>query len=74
MRKGRRMVFVGRADLSSAGTARSPTPARGGRGRVVTAGVCGTDAHRLDGDLPETGHPVTFGHEGIGEIVVSERG
>jgi 5-exo-hydroxycamphor dehydrogenase len=37
--------------------------------RVVTAGVCGTDAHRLDGDLPDPGHPVTFGHEGIGEIV-----
>jgi 5-exo-hydroxycamphor dehydrogenase len=37
--------------------------------RVVTAGVCGTDAHRLDGDLPVVGHPVTFGHEGIGEIV-----
>jgi 5-exo-hydroxycamphor dehydrogenase len=37
--------------------------------RVVKAGVCGTDAHRLDGDLPDLGHPVTFGHEGIGEIV-----
>ena len=37
--------------------------------RVVKAGVCGTDAHRLDGDLPDVGHPVTFGHEGIGEIV-----
>jgi 5-exo-hydroxycamphor dehydrogenase len=37
--------------------------------RTVVAGVCGTDAHRLDGDLPDPGHPVTFGHEGIGEIV-----
>jgi 5-exo-hydroxycamphor dehydrogenase len=42
--------------------------------RVVTAGVCGTDAHRLDGDLPDPGHPVTFGHEGIGEIVVLGQG
>src|SRR5580704_13828744 len=37
--------------------------------RTVIAGVCGTDAHRLDGDLPDPGFPVTFGHEGIGEIV-----
>jgi threonine dehydrogenase-like Zn-dependent dehydrogenase len=37
--------------------------------RTVIAGVCGTDAHRLDGDLPDLGYPITFGHEGIGEIV-----
>jgi 5-exo-hydroxycamphor dehydrogenase len=36
--------------------------------RTVIAGVCGTDAHRLDGDLPDPGRPVTFGHEGIGVI------
>src|SRR4051794_3813198 len=36
---------------------------------TLIAGVCGTDAHRLDGDLPDPGRPVTFGHEGIGEIV-----
>lgn len=35
---------------------------------VAFAGVCGTDAHRLDGDLPEPGHPITFGHEGVGVI------
>jgi threonine dehydrogenase-like Zn-dependent dehydrogenase len=37
--------------------------------RTVIAGVCGTDAHRLAGDLPDPGRPVSFGHEGIGEIV-----
>jgi threonine dehydrogenase-like Zn-dependent dehydrogenase len=37
--------------------------------RTLIAGVCGTDAHRLDGDLPDPGRPVTFGHEGIGEIM-----
>jgi threonine dehydrogenase-like Zn-dependent dehydrogenase len=46
-----------------------PTP---GPGSVVVrttiAGVCGTDAHRLDGDLPDPGRPVTFGHEGIGAV------
>lgn len=36
--------------------------------RTQIAGVCGTDAHRLAGDLPDPGYPVTFGHEGIGVI------
>jgi len=36
--------------------------------RTVLGGVCGTDAHRLDGDLPDPGRPVTFGHEGIGVL------
>ena len=36
--------------------------------RTTIAGVCGTDAHRLDGDLPDPGRPVTFGHEGVGVI------
>jgi threonine dehydrogenase-like Zn-dependent dehydrogenase len=36
--------------------------------RTEIAGVCGTDAHRLDGDLPDPGMPVCFGHEGIGRI------
>jgi 5-exo-hydroxycamphor dehydrogenase len=36
--------------------------------RTLFAGVCGSDAHRLDGDIPSKGHPVTFGHEGIGTI------
>lgn len=36
--------------------------------KTKIAGVCGTDAHRLDGDLPDPGRPVTFGHEGIGIV------
>src|ERR1700677_3114925 len=36
--------------------------------RTSIAGVCGTDAHRLDGDVPLMGHPVNFGHEGVGLI------
>jgi 5-exo-hydroxycamphor dehydrogenase len=36
--------------------------------RTLLAGVCGSDAHRLDGDIPHRGHPVTFGHEGVGTI------
>ncbi len=42
--------------------------------RTVIAGVCGTDAHRLHGDLPKPGSPVTFGHEGIGEVVALGEG
>jgi Zn-dependent alcohol dehydrogenase len=36
--------------------------------RTLLAGVCGSDAHRLDGDIPSKGHPVTFGHEGVGVV------
>jgi 5-exo-hydroxycamphor dehydrogenase len=36
--------------------------------RTVIGGVCGTDAHRLAGDLPAAGTPIAFGHEGIGRI------
>lgn len=36
--------------------------------RTVIGGVCGTDAHRLTGDLPAASGPVAFGHEGIGRI------
>jgi 5-exo-hydroxycamphor dehydrogenase len=69
------MVFVG---------ARRPLECRGGQIadpapgalliRTTIAGVCGTDAHRLDGDLPDPGHPVTFGHEGVGVIEALGRG
>jgi threonine dehydrogenase-like Zn-dependent dehydrogenase len=36
--------------------------------QVEMAGVCGSDVHRLDGDQPYPGYPVTFGHEGIGTV------
>lgn len=75
MRKGRRMVFVGSGrPLECWDGAVADPPPGAVLVRVVKAGVCGTDAHRLDGDLPEVGHPVTFGHEGIGEIVTLGEG
>lgn len=40
--------------------------------RVVVAGVCGTDAHRLAGDVPGPGYALNFGHEAVG--VVDELG
>lgn len=36
--------------------------------RTVLAGVCGTDVHRLKGDLPLPPTPVAFGHEGVGRV------
>lgn len=36
--------------------------------RVTHAGVCGTDAHRLTGDLSPPPAPICFGHEGVGVV------
>lgn len=67
------MVFVGAGRPLERQIALVDAPPPGGvLVRTTVAGVCGTDAHRLDGDLPDPGRPVTFGHEGIG--VVEELG
>jgi alcohol dehydrogenase, propanol-preferring len=51
--------------------ARSPT--RPGPGqvllRVAACGVCRTDLHVVDGELPWPGHPVVPGHEIVGRVV-----
>lgn len=36
--------------------------------KVGFAGICGTDAHRLDGDVPTPKSPICFGHEGVGTV------
>jgi threonine dehydrogenase-like Zn-dependent dehydrogenase len=73
MRRGRQMVFVGSRRPLMFTTVDVPSPGPGALVvRTTIAGVCGTDAHRLDGDLPDPGRPVSFGHEGIG--VVEELG
>ena len=38
------------------------------RVRVGACGVCRTDLHVVDGDLPFPGHPVIPGHEIVGRI------
>ena len=38
------------------------------RARVSACGVCRTDLHVLDGDLPDTVLPVVPGHEIVGRI------
>jgi len=37
--------------------------------RVLACGVCRTDLHVVDGDLPPLGHPVVPGHEIVGEVI-----
>jgi 5-exo-hydroxycamphor dehydrogenase len=63
------MVFVGagRPLETRSGDVADPEPGAV-LVRTTIAGVCGTDAHRLRGDLPDPGRPVCFGHEGIGTV------
>jgi propanol-preferring alcohol dehydrogenase len=37
--------------------------------RVLACGVCRTDLHVADGDLPPLGRPIVPGHEIVGEVV-----
>lgn len=49
-----------------------PDPTPGSGDLLVTvrgAGICGTDIHLLDGDLPYDGFPLVPGHEFYGEVV-----
>src|SRR5579872_2997778 len=39
---------------------------------VLACGVCRTDLHLLDGELPDIRYPITPGHEVVGRVV--ERG
>jgi len=47
-------------------------PGRPGRGqvlvRVAACGVCRTDLHIVDGDLPALNHPIVPGHEIVGRV------
>jgi 2-desacetyl-2-hydroxyethyl bacteriochlorophyllide A dehydrogenase len=47
-----------------------PKPARGQVVvRVAACGICGTDIHIVDGNLPPTPYPIIPGHEFGGEVV-----
>ena len=41
--------------------------------RVLACGVCRTDLHILEGELPPHRSPVVPGHQIVGEVVASER-
>jgi 2-desacetyl-2-hydroxyethyl bacteriochlorophyllide A dehydrogenase len=52
------------------GTVPDPTPAPGQIVvKVAACGVCGTDLHIADGDLPAAQYPIVPGHELAGEVV-----
>jgi threonine dehydrogenase-like Zn-dependent dehydrogenase len=71
VRTGRRIVFVEPQRPLECWEGEVADPVPGGvLIRTTIAGVCGSDAHRLAGDVPLMGHPVNFGHEGIGTIEV----
>jgi D-arabinose 1-dehydrogenase-like Zn-dependent alcohol dehydrogenase len=36
---------------------------------VLACGVCRTDLHVVDGELPQIPHPITPGHEIVGRVV-----
>jgi propanol-preferring alcohol dehydrogenase len=36
---------------------------------VLACGVCRTDLHLLDGELPDIGYPITPGHEVVGRVI-----
>jgi propanol-preferring alcohol dehydrogenase len=55
--------------LQAAWRERLPRPGPGQvRIAVAACGVCRTDLHLADGDLPHPGHPVVPGHEIVGRI------
>jgi 2-desacetyl-2-hydroxyethyl bacteriochlorophyllide A dehydrogenase len=41
--------------------------------RVEACGICGTDIHILEGELPPTRYPIIPGHELCGEVVAAGR-
>src|SRR5499427_9298478 len=38
------------------------------RAKVDTCGVCRTDLHVVDGELPDIGYPIVPGHEMVGRV------
>lgn len=65
----RAMVYRGDTALLVATDLPDPQPGPGELGlRVHACGVCRTDLHVVDGDLPWPGHPVIPGHEIVATV------
>jgi 2-desacetyl-2-hydroxyethyl bacteriochlorophyllide A dehydrogenase len=65
-----RAVVIERPGIISVEEFPDPTPGPGDLIVAVRAtGICGTDIHLLDGELPYDCYPVVPGHEFFGEIV-----
>jgi propanol-preferring alcohol dehydrogenase len=65
-----------RAATESLSTVETPVPTPGPGQvliRVTACGVCRTDLHLLDGELPDIRYPVTPGHEIVGRVVARGR-
>lgn len=67
--RGRSVVFTGPGRELTLTEEEVPAPEPGQiLVRTVVAGVCGTDAHRVLGDMGEPERPLSLGHEGIGRV------
>src|SRR5262245_31695358 len=63
------MVLAARGSRLELGERPDPTPAEGQiRVRVSACGVCRTDLHVVDGELPDIRYPVIPGHEIVGRV------
>ncbi|MCU1514595.1 MAG: alcohol dehydrogenase, partial [Microbacteriaceae bacterium] len=52
----------------------APPPPGGVVARVTMAGVCGTDAHRLHGQIGGPDEPLSLGHESVGVVTMLGEG
>ena len=65
-----RAVVIEKPGVISVQDVPDPTPQAGDLVvQVRAAGICGTDIHLLDGELPYDRYPVVPGHEFYGEVV-----
>lgn len=65
----RRMVIDRPHDALRLESVRTPAPAAGQvLIRVKACGICRTDLHVIDGELPQAVYPVVPGHEIVGEV------
>jgi 5-exo-hydroxycamphor dehydrogenase len=69
MREGKVAVFTRRGQPIQIVEEESPDPAPDQiLVRMVMAGICGSDAHRVQGDMAAPAQPICFGHEAVGVI------
>ncbi|MEV0029870.1 zinc-dependent alcohol dehydrogenase family protein [Nocardia sp. NPDC050793] len=65
-----RAVVIETPGRCSVQTVPDPSPGPGAVVvRVAAVGICGTDAHIIDGEFPPTPYPIVPGHEFAGEVV-----
>jgi alcohol dehydrogenase, propanol-preferring len=70
-----RMVLKGPGEALQAESAPVPEPPPGSALVAVGAcGVCRTDLHLLDGELPDTPYPIVPGHEVVGRVAAAGEG